>query len=238
MDRITANGIRVMAGFIIGFDGEKDGAGRRIVDFVTRTGIPAAMMGMLQALPNTALWYRLEKEGRLIQDKDAAKGVNQTNLLNFKPTRPIRDIANEYVEAFCALYEPNAYMDRVYSYYLKMGAPRWKGSTQLPTLTDLKALSIVIWRQGLKRSTRGRFWRYMFGMATVIRADIELRYLWLHFFHADGFSWFPRGHGYDEQIIADGDRDRWFTAAEALEYGFIDHIQEFASGSTGVGKGK
>ena len=41
-----------------------------------------------------------------------------------------------------------------------------------------------------------------------------------------------------EQIIADGDRDRWFTAAEALEYGFIDHIQEFASGSTGVGKGK
>ena len=41
-----------------------------------------------------------------------------------------------------------------------------------------------------------------------------------------------------EQVIADGDRDRWFTAAEALEYGFIDHIQEFASGSTGVGKGK
>jgi radical SAM superfamily enzyme YgiQ (UPF0313 family) len=46
----TANGIRVMAGFIIGFDGEKDGAGDRIVEFVTRTGIPAAMMGMLQAL--------------------------------------------------------------------------------------------------------------------------------------------------------------------------------------------
>ena len=115
VDRITANGIRVVAGFIIGFDGEKDGAGHRIVDFVTRTGIPAAMMGMLQALPNTALWYRLEKEGRLIQDKDAAKGVNQTNLLNFKPTRPIRDIANEYVEAFCALYEPNAYICLLYT---------------------------------------------------------------------------------------------------------------------------
>ena len=28
VDRITANGIRVMAGFIIGFDGEKDGAGQ------------------------------------------------------------------------------------------------------------------------------------------------------------------------------------------------------------------
>lgn len=38
-----------------------------------------------------------------------------------------------------------------------------------------------------------------------------------------------------EQIERDGDRDRWFTAAEALEYGFIDHIQEFAVSATGVG---
>ncbi len=38
-----------------------------------------------------------------------------------------------------------------------------------------------------------------------------------------------------EQITQDGDRDRWFTAAEALEYGFIDHIQEYATGVTGVG---
>lgn len=38
-----------------------------------------------------------------------------------------------------------------------------------------------------------------------------------------------------EQIEKDGDRDRWFTAAEALEYGFIDHIQEFAGSATGVG---
>ena len=39
-----------------------------------------------------------------------------------------------------------------------------------------------------------------------------------------------------DQVMADGDRDRWFTAEEALEYGFVDHIQEFASVSTGVGK--
>ncbi|MDA9700115.1 B12-binding domain-containing radical SAM protein [Synechococcus sp. AH-736-M02] len=173
VDRITANGIRVMAGFIIGFDGEKDGAGHRIVDFVTRTGIPAAMMGMLQALPKTALWARLEREGRLIQGEDAAKGVNQTNLLNFKPTRPIRDIANEYVDAFSALYEPNAYMDRVYSYYLKMGAPRWKAAAKLPSLVDLKALSIVVWRQGIKRNTRTRFWRYLLGMARNNPALLE-----------------------------------------------------------------
>lgn len=35
-----------------------------------------------------------------------------------------------------------------------------------------------------------------------------------------------------EQVNADGDRDRWFTAEEALEYGFVDHIQTRASDVT------
>ena len=173
VDRITSYGIRVMAGFIIGFDGEKTGAGDRIVRFVSRTGIPAAMMGMLQALPNTGLWHRLEKEGRLIQEKADAKGVNQTNLLNFVPTRPIRDIANEYVDAFCRLYEPNAYIDRVKHYYLKMGEPRWKAfyrpensdKPALPPLREIRALGIVIWRQGILRDTRWRFWNALLTVA-------------------------------------------------------------------------
>ena len=38
-----------------------------------------------------------------------------------------------------------------------------------------------------------------------------------------------------EQVMEDGDRDRWFTAQEALEYGFIDHIQASAGAATGVG---
>mgnify|MGYP000629698170 FL=1 len=39
-----------------------------------------------------------------------------------------------------------------------------------------------------------------------------------------------------EQIMLDGDRDRWFSAEEALEYGFIDHIQKYAAEATGVGR--
>jgi radical SAM superfamily enzyme YgiQ (UPF0313 family) len=189
VEKITASGLRVMAGFIIGFDGEQRGAGNRIVEFVTRTGIPHAMMGMLQALPNTAMWTRLEQEGRLIQDSAAAKGVNQTNLLNFVPTRPIQDIATEYMEAFSTLYEPNAYIDRVYSYFLKLPPQRYKQTLQEQAAqpaggttpgkaadttpagkkgmswVDLRALAIVVWRQGIKRDTRLRFWRALLGMA-------------------------------------------------------------------------
>ncbi|MBT1018475.1 ATP-dependent Clp protease proteolytic subunit [Canibacter sp. lx-72] len=36
-----------------------------------------------------------------------------------------------------------------------------------------------------------------------------------------------------EQIHADGDRDRWFNAEEALEYGFIDYIRESANDVVG-----
>jgi ATP-dependent Clp protease protease subunit len=38
-----------------------------------------------------------------------------------------------------------------------------------------------------------------------------------------------------EQINADGDRDRWFNAQEALAYGFVDHIRESASDVIGGG---
>ncbi|WP_166869441.1 MULTISPECIES: ATP-dependent Clp protease proteolytic subunit [unclassified Salinibacterium] len=36
-----------------------------------------------------------------------------------------------------------------------------------------------------------------------------------------------------EQVNADGDRDRWFTAEEALEYGFVDHIRSSATDVVG-----
>ncbi|WP_330484792.1 B12-binding domain-containing radical SAM protein [Tumidithrix elongata] len=161
VEAITKTGLRVMAGFIIGFDGEKSGAGDRIVRFAELTGIPTTTFAMLQALPHTALWHRLEKEGRL---RSTNGNLNQTTLMNFVPTRPVEEIAREYVEAFCELYEPNAYLDRVYSYFLKLGAPRVKVPAKLPTLIDLRALAIIVWRQGIKRETRWKFWHHLFSV--------------------------------------------------------------------------
>ena len=43
-------GLRPMAGFIIGFDGEKAGAGDRIVRFAEQAAIPTTTFAMLQAL--------------------------------------------------------------------------------------------------------------------------------------------------------------------------------------------
>jgi hypothetical protein len=77
------------------------------------------------------------------------------------------------VDAFAALYEPNAYIDRVYSYFLKLPPQKYKqfviAENRKEPLgidwTDLRALATVVWRQGFKRDTRFRFWRALAGMA-------------------------------------------------------------------------
>jgi radical SAM superfamily enzyme YgiQ (UPF0313 family) len=157
---ITKAGLRVMAGFIIGFDGEKKGAGDRIVRFAEQTAIPTTIFGMLQALPHTALWFRLEKEGRLL---DQATG-NQFNLMNFVPTRPLEEIVREYIEAFWQLYDAENFLDRTYRHFLMLGAPKCKVPGKFPSLVDLKALAIVVWRQGIKRNTRWKFWHHLFSI--------------------------------------------------------------------------
>jgi radical SAM superfamily enzyme YgiQ (UPF0313 family) len=161
VDAITRAGLRVMAGFIIGFDGEKSGAGRRIVNFVEKTAIPTALFSMLQALPDTALWKRLEKEGRL---RGKSANINQTTLMNFVPTRPLEEIAHEYIEAFWELYDPERFMGRAYRHFLIMKAPDHPTGAREISWVNIRALLIVAWRQGFVRKTRWQFWRNLFGI--------------------------------------------------------------------------
>ncbi|HEY9662859.1 MAG TPA: DUF4070 domain-containing protein, partial [Allocoleopsis sp.] len=158
VEKIVKTGLRVFAGFIIGFDNEKAGAGDRIVRFVEQTSIPAAIFSMLQALPDTALWHRLEKEGRLLSG-DAAN-INQTTLMNFIPTRPLEEITREYIDAFWRLYDPEKYLDRTYRHIMMMGEPKVRSTSQPVTKDQIRAALILIWRQGIKRSTRWKFWHH------------------------------------------------------------------------------
>jgi radical SAM superfamily enzyme YgiQ (UPF0313 family) len=161
IETIQKAGLRPMAGFIIGFDGEKTGAGDRIVRFVEQAAVPTTTFAMLQALPNTALWHRLEKEGRL---RAGDGNINQTTLMNFIPTRPLEDIAREYVDAFTRIYDPINFLDRTYRCFMKLGAPKAKPKFKLPDLIELRALLIVMWRQGVKRETRWVFWHHFFSI--------------------------------------------------------------------------
>lgn len=160
---IARAGLRVMAGFIIGFDGEKTGAGQRIYQFVEQTAIPTAMVSMLQALPDTALWHRLEKEGRLLgQSAD----INQATLMNFVPTRAIEEITEEFIQTFWDLYDPLTVLNRTFRHFLMLGEAQHRNyqnrttSAGAPDINwvTIRAFLIIVWRQGIKRKTRLRFW--------------------------------------------------------------------------------
>ena len=73
--------MEVMAGFIVGFDNDPDDVFERQIDFIRKSAIPLAMVGLLNALPDTQLWKRLEREGRLLGE---ASGNNTSRSLNFK----------------------------------------------------------------------------------------------------------------------------------------------------------
>ena len=58
-------GLEVMGGFIVGFDSDKKDIFKRQFEFIQRSGVATAMVGLLTALPQTRLWHRLKREGRL-----------------------------------------------------------------------------------------------------------------------------------------------------------------------------
>ena len=115
--RIYAAGISVYAGFIIGFDTDRDDVADSQVRLITEAAIPVAMIGLLWALPTTQLTRRLEREGRLHAghdtDKDGRAGDQFYAGLNFETVRPRAAVIRSYIEALTGAYAPAAYFGRV-----------------------------------------------------------------------------------------------------------------------------
>jgi len=177
LTNIRANGLGVLASFIMGFDQETKGTGDRICAFVAQHNLPVVMVNLLQALPNTALWDRLKEENRLLGTGISTDMVD-TNF-NFLPARPAAEITAEYVRAVDYLYEPSNYLARSYQDILAMrptraaAAGKNKGQNygkqkgRLPLQIrrkDLMALLQLIWRQGILADFRWQFWRQLVGV--------------------------------------------------------------------------
>ena len=155
--KIMDAGIRVMAGFIIGFDNEAPGAGERIVSFVEEAAIPIAAFSMLQVLPGTALEKRLLAEGRM---SDRSGDISYTTLTNFTPSRPVDEIAREFMDGFWMLYNPAAYIDRVYRCYKILGKVKFPPKNREHhkiKAQDIKAMFILLWHLGIRSPCRKKF---------------------------------------------------------------------------------
>ncbi|MGC8908280.1 MAG: B12-binding domain-containing radical SAM protein [Desulfomonilaceae bacterium] len=174
LNNMSRNGLSVMASFIIGFDGEKKGAGERICALVQQTNIPVVMLNTLHILPKTKLWTRLKNEGRLLEN--STSGQSTGGVLNYIPDRPEEEILEEYVQAWNYLYEPARFLARTYRYYLSMRPTRAASGGVADTLAvstgrgfkdtagDIHRFARLSWRQGLVSSARRQYWRQIFGM--------------------------------------------------------------------------
>ena len=97
---IYAYGVEVLGGFIVGFDNDTVTTFDRQYDLIMQSGIQAAMIGLLTALPKTPLYERLEKEGRLIPNASDSDNTRLgTNIL------PKRMEYDEMITAYTVLYQ-------------------------------------------------------------------------------------------------------------------------------------
>ncbi len=210
-------GMRVNAGFIIGFDGEQPGADRRILAFVEAAAIPQALVNLLQAVPQTHLTQRLRWEERLIET-GGTKKMSDTCLPNFVPTRPVRELAAEHINVTQQLYEPARFIRRVHRHCLELTLPQpGKGKVKRNVgCAELRGLMVVLWRNGVKRPTRGLFWSCF---TDVLRKNRQAIFPFLQYFFQ-----FEHFHKFRDVIrdditaelaaLSEADRERYHRAPE------------------------
>jgi radical SAM superfamily enzyme YgiQ (UPF0313 family) len=111
--KLQAHGLQVMGGYIVGFDHDDEGIFARQMRFIQETGVVTAMVGLLNALPNTRLWNRLKEENRLAFDTAETTGNNTEANINFVPAMDRQKLIEGYRELVKAIYSPALYYERV-----------------------------------------------------------------------------------------------------------------------------
>jgi radical SAM superfamily enzyme YgiQ (UPF0313 family) len=132
IEKIQRKGMEVTAGFILGFDSDPADVFDIQVDFINRSGIPMAMVGLLTALPNTQLYRRLESEDRITKETSG----NNTNAfeVNFKPVMGIENLVNGYKKVISRIYDPGAYFSRCLVMMKRMPRGRFYAGAATPRM--------------------------------------------------------------------------------------------------------
>jgi radical SAM superfamily enzyme YgiQ (UPF0313 family) len=157
IQKIQAFGMEVSAGFIVGFDNDTSTIFQRQIDFIQKSGIISAMVGLLNAPKKTRLYERLNKEGRIIADFD---GDNTNFALNFVPVMKKQDLLEGYQKILDGIYSCKPYFERVKTFLVDF-EPKVKNQTKI-NLPKVKALlrSVVI--LGIMDEGRKYYWRLFF----------------------------------------------------------------------------
>ncbi|HEY0306786.1 MAG TPA: B12-binding domain-containing radical SAM protein [Acidobacteriaceae bacterium] len=157
---IQQYGIEVMGGFILGFDTDREDVFDRMVEFIQKSAIPIAMVGLLQAMPGTQLFRRLHREGRILH---AGDGDNTDCSLNFEPRMDTNRLVDGYRSVLKRIYSRDAYYHRVKMLMHRCQQDR----TGRVSYANLRAFFTSVVRLGLLDRGRLSYWKFL--LTTALR---------------------------------------------------------------------
>jgi radical SAM superfamily enzyme YgiQ (UPF0313 family) len=172
-------GLEVMGGFIVGFDSDPTDIFARQFEFIQRTGVVTAMVGVLTALPQTALYRRLAGEGRILAE---THGDNTDVAVNFVTRLDPEHIVDGYRELMRKLYAPGNYYRRIRT-FLRAFEPG--GPTRRLSPADVRAFAKSLWLLGVWHHGRRDYWALclstLLASPRKFRTAVELSIIGHHF---------------------------------------------------------
>ena len=154
--KIQRYGMEVMAGFIVGFDNDPVDIFERQITFIRESAIPLAMVGLLTALPDTQLWRRLKREGRLLAE---SSGNNTSLSLNFRPIMDPAILVEGYQKILRTIYKPSEYYQRALECLKRVSADR-PAPPAYSVVKGAFALMRIALKLGVIDRERREFWRF------------------------------------------------------------------------------
>jgi radical SAM superfamily enzyme YgiQ (UPF0313 family) len=159
---IQNHGMEVMGGFIVGFDSDTESIFQNQIDFIQKTGIVTAMVGLLNAVPETPLWERLKKEQRLFGE---SSGSNTDGTINFIPQMDIEKLKEGYRSIISTIYSPKEYYKRI-DVFLQHYKPKSRGRVHFE---HFRAFVRSLWRIGVLSNSRFYYWKLIIKTLAVRR---------------------------------------------------------------------
>src|SRR3569833_2056171 len=166
---INSYGMEVVSGIIMGLDTDTSKTGDALLQFVEQSQIPLLTINLLQALPKTPLWDRLEREGRLRQDDDRDSNVKFLLLFD----QVVESWHHNKKQAFepTKLYERYQYQCD-YTYANRLQVPVSDAMKTWPNIKrGLVMMAKIFWKIGVLGDYKRPFWTFAWGQ--LKRGEIE-----------------------------------------------------------------
>jgi radical SAM superfamily enzyme YgiQ (UPF0313 family) len=154
---IQRSGLQVQGGFIVGFDSDTVTTFQRLIDFIQKSGIVTAMVGMLQAPPGTKLHERLQRAGRLLE---RISGDNADGTTNIIPAMKLDVLRRGYKNLMRHIYSPEAYYRRIKTFLREFRPRKIKVPLNFGYASDyIFAFLRSIFRLGIMGKERVHYWK-------------------------------------------------------------------------------